>query len=112
MISPLKLKVGVTLLVLVMVIGTYFYIKDLQHTIEVDSLIKQEQQRTIDSYKEKQEDDKRLDEIVAKVDDISSKNREIYRKEYQAKTKSIDTKVNEGKDRPVGPLLKEFFNEK
>jgi ABC-type siderophore export system fused ATPase/permease subunit len=98
-------------LVLALVAGNYFYIKSLQR--KADKLNTQNIELKDDNKELTQtiEEQRRMYEIISVVSGMGDKEREQSRQIRDNQRKIIDDKVKEGKDRPVGPLLREFLNE-
>lgn len=110
MISMFWLKfIGIGALGL-LVVGNLLYIRDLQKTNEINELKIEAQARTINSLNEKQSDNDRIEAIIGKIDELGSLERQQLARQRTNQINQIDTKVTEGKDKPVGPLLKEFLN--
>lgn len=110
MLSPLMFKLIMSGVVALLVGAAYLYVTGLQNKVE-----QLETQNTIlvDDNKELKgaiTDMVRTQGIVEKVSKIGDEERKVSRKARDNQLKQIDTSVREGKDRPVGPLLKEFFN--
>jgi uncharacterized membrane protein YgaE (UPF0421/DUF939 family) len=82
----------------------------LQHTVTqltVDNTtLKHDNKALTDEIKAEQQ----MNENINKISKAGDEQREINKKHRDSQLKKIDDSVKAGKDRPVGPLLKEFFN--
>lgn len=110
MFANLKLYAGIGLIVAGLLGVAYFYISSLNSTI--DNLKKQNTSLVIDN-KSKDEaivELSRRAEVETEITKVFDKKRVENKKEYQKKVDKIDENVSQGKDRPVGPLLGDFFN--
>ena len=110
MFPMLWIKIALSLGVLALVAGGYWYVSSLQNKVQMQA----EQIVLLDNsnkelQKTNEEMQKQLD-TIQKVTDIGDSVREENRKVRDKQLQHIDDGVKQGKDRPVGPLLKEFFN--
>ena len=111
-LSPLVIKLILSGVAVLIVGAAYFYVTGLQNKIED---LKTENTVLIDDNKELKETidlSNQFQEIIVKVDAIGNEEREVNRKQRDKQLQQIDNSVREGQDKPVGPLLKEFFNAK
>lgn len=109
-LSALYIKLILSALVLSAVGGFCWYVLDLQS--DKQKLL---EQRTVllDDNKELEQaikDSNRQTIIVERVSEIGNAEREANRNIRDKQLNQIDNGVKQGKDRPVGPLLKDFFN--
>jgi cell division protein YceG involved in septum cleavage len=54
----------------------------------------------------------RRSSVIDEINKEGDAKRASLQIHYQTKINKIDKQVQEGKDKPVGPLLQEFFNDK
>jgi len=111
MLSGLYIKLIASAIVLAVVGGAYFYVTGLQHKVTQLTADNQTLANDNRSLKDTIEAERTMNDNITKVAQAGDKQREQNKKEYQTHLKNIDDKVKAGKDRPVGPLLQEFFNE-
>ena len=107
-----QIKAAIGLSALLLLAGAYFYVKYLNSTI--DDLQTQNTQLTETNKSQKdaiEENDRRTD-ILNRINNIGSKEKIVIEKHYQSQLEGIDKSIKEGKDREVGPLLLDFFNQK
>lgn len=107
-----KIKAALTLAVLLIVAGAYFYVDHLQGKVaglQTENVELKDDNKELATTIEQQ---KQFDEVIVKLDELSQPQRVIIRNERDNDLKRIDEKVRAGQDRPVGPLLKDFLNGK
>jgi preprotein translocase subunit SecF len=110
-LATIKAKVIIGLGIAALLGAAFFYFKNLNGRI--DNLNKQniELSSQVTQSKELLKENDRMDNVVNTVDAIGNQERVVIREIYDSKVKKVDKYVQEGKDRPVGPLLDSFFND-
>lgn len=111
MLSGLYLKLLLSVGVLALVGGAYWYVSNLQNRVEKlstqNTLLEQSNTTLTETIKEQEQQLATIEKVSAAGDTLRIEYRTIYQKQL----KDIDDDIKGNKDRPVGPLLKEFFNE-
>jgi cell division protein FtsB len=104
--------IAATVAVIALVGGGYWYVTSLQRKVQNLStenvILSNENNKLGETIK----DAEKQQEIIVQVDAIGEAERLAIRNSLNRDLKRIDDKRNEGKDKPVGNLLKEFLNEK
>jgi predicted PurR-regulated permease PerM len=98
-------------LVLAIVGGGYWYVKSLQNKV---TNLTEQNITLVDDNKELTksiEETNRMNDIQNQVTNLGDEERSRNRQVRDNQLQGIDRNVRAGKDRPVGPLLKDFFNE-
>jgi regulator of replication initiation timing len=112
MLSGLYIKLIASAIVLAVVAGGYLYVRGLQTQVQQlytdNSNLKISNKELKDSLAAEVQ----MNQNIAKISQAGDKQREINKQEYNQQIQKIDNKVKTGKDRKVGPLLEEFFNDK
>jgi hypothetical protein len=110
MFSSLYLKLIASGIVLALVAGAYFYVHSLQ--VQNRQLYSDNAALKV-SVKQLNEtitEEKKTQEVINKVNEVGNVVKEENKRVHREELKKIDDGVKAGKDRPVGPLLKEFLN--
>lgn len=109
--SSIYAKILMSGIVVAIVASLYFYVTGLQSQVKALRVENQVLFQNNQNLSNEIKDYKFQHEILLKVNQAGDIIREQNRNNRTQKIDRIDRKVTEGKDRPVGPLLLEFFNE-
>lgn len=109
-LSTLRAKIIIAAIVLSVLGGFGFYVKKLNDKKDTLQIEKVELTNKVKIANELIKETNRREEVVADVSTAMDVKREANERSYQKKVVHIDKVVQEGKDKPVGPLLNEFFN--
>jgi hypothetical protein len=111
-LSALYTKLLLSAGVILLVGAAYLYVTGLQNRVkrlnENNIVLTHENKALEETIKFNNEFGQKLDRVLELGNQQRNESREVKEKQL----KGIDQKVKDGKDRPVGPLLKEFLNEK
>lgn len=110
-LSDIYVKLIASAVVLGLVAGAYFYVRHLNSTITTLNRDNATLEQSNDELKENLKAQAQLQTVIEKVSEAGDKQREQNKKVHQEQLHKIDENVKAGKDKAVGPLLKEFFNE-
>ena len=105
-----KIKAALTLGVILLVAAAYFYVDHLQNKVEALNTQNIELKDDNQELQTTIEQQKQFDQVIIKLDELSSAQRTENRNVRDNDLKRIDEKVRAGQDKPVGPLLKDFLN--
>lgn len=107
----IKLLAGLGLVFAGVLGAAYLYVSSLNHKIE--NLTKQNTALVLDNQlkQEALDEQNRRAAVEGQITKEFDKKREEHKKDFQKKLDRIDKNVSQGKDRPVGPLLGDFFND-
>jgi hypothetical protein len=110
MFNSLYIKLIASAMVLAIVGGAWFYVHNLQSKVVTltgeNNTLRQSNKELGDNLKVQIETNNNINKVSNAGDKIREQNKIVRDNQL----KGIDEKVKAGKDRPVGPLLKEFFN--
>lgn len=109
-LAEIKYKLLGAAIIIALLVSAFFYVKHLNNTIDSLKENTVKMNTEITSLKETNKEEDRRDSIVKEVTVIYEPLRKQVEADYQKKVIDIDNDVKEGKDRPVGPLLRDFFN--
>ena len=109
--ATLKGKIALWAIIAVALGAFSFYVWNLNKQVDSLQADKIELTTTLNAANDTIKENDRRAEVVDQVTKLGNEERVIIKKEYQSKIDKVDTLVKENKDQPVGPLLKEFFNE-
>ena len=110
MLSGLYIKLIASGIILAIVAGGYFYVTGLQKRNAAltgeNVTLRQANSQLGETIKDQNKQITTMDKVIKAGDAAKEENRIVYRDRLI----NIDKGVKQGKDRPVGPLLKEFLN--
>lgn len=111
MFTGLQIKLVLSLLILLGVGGGYLYVKGLQHKVSSLNTQNIQLQTSNDELNATIKDTARTQDIIVKVTAAGDKVREENKKIHDEQLKKIDKDVRDGKDKPIGDLLRNFLND-
>lgn len=109
-LTTLKAKLIMAAIFVAMIGLTGFYIKTLHHSIDGLKKANVELSITNKASEATIQETKRREDIVDQVTHLGDEERVKIKTIYETKIQKVEKNVQEGKDKPVGPLLNEFFN--
>jgi predicted Holliday junction resolvase-like endonuclease len=109
-IPLIYLKIAGWVALVAAVYGGYSYVRHLQHSVTTLKLEQQQLKDMNETLSTTIAESQRMQQVRDEVGSVSRGIREQNRVTQQKRETVIVTSVREGKDREVGPLLKEFFN--
>jgi hypothetical protein len=111
MLSSLYLKLIASAVIIGLVAGAYFYVTGLQHKVESLSRDNATLQQSNDQLKGELTTQKQFQSIIEQVINSGDKVKEQNKTVRNNQLKKIDDSVRAGKDKAVGPLLRDFLND-
>jgi predicted transcriptional regulator len=109
--TSIYFKLIASAMVLSIVAGAYFYVRHLNSEV---NRLNNDNVTLVQSNTELKDTLKaqtKMQENIDKVSQAGDKQRVEFKKVRDKQLQQIDTGIRQGKDRAVGPILKEFFNE-
>lgn len=108
-----KLIVGGILIALVtsVVGGGFWYVHHLQHSVATLKVDNHDLTKDVANKTDTITEDQRRTSLADQIDTAYKAKRQANDATYQKKVANVDKSIQSGNDKPVGPLLKEFFNE-
>lgn len=109
-LATVKAKLIVAAIIVAIIGLSGFYIRSLHHSIDGLKKANVELNMTNKAQEDTIKETKRREDIVNQVTSLGDEERVKIKKVYETKIQKVEKYVQEGKDKPVGPLLNEFFN--
>lgn len=110
MFASLYAKLIASAIILAIIGGGYWYVKNLQNRVtdlnRENATLSQSNEELKMTLLEQQKQQDNLNKVLKAGDVVKEQDR----KEHREQLKKIDEQVKAGEDKPVGPLLRDFLN--
>jgi hypothetical protein len=110
-LTSIKSKLIIFGIILSIFGGAGLYVWHLNHQVDKLQTQKVELTTKLEGATATIDETSRREQVVDKVSAIVDSKRQENQRIYEKKVHKVDEDVTQGKDRPVGPLLTEFFND-
>jgi cell division protein FtsB len=111
-LSSLYLKLAGFAVLVLAIGGGYWYVDNLRDTVEELKTDNRQLSEMNETLSESMAEIHRMQEVRDEVSSYSDEVKVHNQKVRDNRESNISEDITAGKDRPVGPLLKEFFNDK